>query len=223
MSRPARPAGATPASRWAEWLTVLVLLGMAAALLWIDVSLWRRAPRDAVLPFDLKNPMLDVRDHECVEVYLESAPHDAPCLSAAPGGLILRPMEGPTALAGFEGLRLKAPYLVARDRRAPPGSGGCAGGKGLSGDEIVLYPLGAFGIPDMHRVRLDSLEPVRAEVGGRERRVYLAVLEDASGATWKCFLTPEALLTGLVRVERLAGKPGSRAQVVTYRDVGECP
>lgn len=226
MSRAAPRATAPPAppaSRWAEWLTVLTLLAMAGALLVIDVSLWRRAPRDVAQPFDLKNPMLDVRDHECVEIYSEATPHDAPCLSAAPGGLILRPTEGPASLAGYDGLRLKAPYLIARDRRATPGSGGCAGGKPLVGEDILFYPLNAFGIPDVHRVRVDSIEPVRSEFGGRERLVYLAVLEDAAGYTWKCYLTPDALLTGLVKVEMLTGKIQARSQVVTYRDIGECP
>ena len=217
------PAPPTARSRWAEWFTVLVLLAMAGVLLWLNLSLWRRASPAEFPPFDLKNPMLDARAHECVEVYDVARPGDALCVSVRDEGVVLRPATGPTLLDNRD-LRRAAPYLACRERRATP-SGGC-GGKEEGNEEVLIYPLSAFGLPDAQRVRLDSVEAVRTESGGRERLLYLAVLESyGAGGTFKCYVSPDpdARVTGLVQVELYSEKPGTKPQIFRYHDVGDCP
>jgi hypothetical protein len=217
------PATANARSRWPEWFTIVVLVAMAGVLLWLNLSLKRRPSTPEFPPFDLKNPMLDARPRECVEVYDVDRPGDALCISVREEGLVLRPREGPAVLDDRE-MRRAAPYLACRERRVTRG-GGCAD-KDEGGDGFLIYPLGAFGLPDARRVRLDSVEAVWTETAGRERLLYVAVLQDyGAGGTFKCFLSAdaEARVTGLVQVELRPEKPGSRPQVFRYHDVGECP
>jgi hypothetical protein len=221
----AKPPPAPPIarSRWAEWFTVVVLLAMAGVMLWLNLSLWRRSTPLEFPPFDLKNPMLDARAHECVEQYDVARPGDALCVSVRDEGVVLRPSKGPAVIDDRD-MRRAAPYLVCRQRRATP-SGGCSG-KEDENEDVLLYPLGAFGLPDAQRVRLDSVEAVRAETGGRERLLYLAVLQSyGAGGTFKCYVSaePDARVTGLVQVELWPEKPGSKPQTFRYHDVGDCP
>lgn len=226
-SGPYPPRGAR--SRWAEWLTVLVLLAMAGVLGWLNVSLAKRVKTPDFPPFDLWNAMLDARAKECVEVFGQDRPHDATCLRVLEDGLVKRPTEGPASLAGHRDLNRAPPYLACRLMPVAPGQDGCAsGGVGESdrADQVLLYALDDFGVPRAsHRLRPDSIEALWVESGGSERLVYLVVLQDYSGGTFKCFVNPdrEATVAGLLRVELLGEKPGSRPQVFSYRDLGECP
>jgi hypothetical protein len=227
MSRQAvpvtRPTAGRSGSRWAEWLTIVVLLAMALVLLWLNLSLLRRPTTPEFPSFDLKNPMLDARPRECIEVYDVDRPGDALCVSVREEGVVLRPFQGPTNLGDWE-LRRAAPYLACRERRVPRG-GGCASTED-GGEGLLLYPLNGLGLPMERRVRLDSLEAVWTETGGRERLVYLAVLQEyGAGGTFKCYVSSDAdaRVTGLVQVELRSEKPGTKPQVFRYHDVGECP
>jgi hypothetical protein len=233
MSSAQVPAVRAEGSRWAEWLTVLVLLSMAGVLLWIFVSLDRRRPSPPFPPFDLKNPMLDARPRECVEVSGQDRPNDALCVSVIEDGFVLRPSEGPVELGNQSGLKLVPPYLACRERTLQRGQAGCGSLPPTTGPagaepkpDYLLYPLDDFGIPAGHRMRPDSIEAIRAESGGSERLLYLVVLQDYGGGTFKCFVSPDrerGLVTGLVRIELLSEKPGHPSQVFFYNDVGECP
>lgn len=217
----AAPAPASGASRWAERLTVLILLGMAAVLAWMNVSLARRRPPPEVPPFDLRNTLLDARPGECVESYSPATPHDALCFRTVADGVVLRPSAGPDRRGRQDGLKRALPYLVLEMRQPEAGAGGCAGARAGSVRE-QLYPLGQFGIPAENPVRLDSIEAVYTESGGRERLVYLTVLEDYRQYYWKCYVDPNAPVTGLVRVDFATLKAGARAQQIYYSQV-ECP
>ena len=231
MSAAVAESGRGPGSRWAEWLTVLVLLAMAAVLAWLNVSLARRGVPPEFPPFDLKNPMLDARPRECVEVSGQDRPHDALCVSVLESGIVLRPSQGPEELGIQGGLRISPPYLPCLERALPRDQTGCGGLPAASATtrkNYLLYALDDFGVPSTssRRVRPDSIEAVRAESGGSERLLYLVVLEDYGGGTFKCYVSPDrerGLVTGLARVELLSEKPGQPASVFFYRDVGECP
>ena len=216
------PASAPAAARWTEWLAVVVLVAMAGVLLWVNVSLLKRARPPAIDTFDLKNPMLDARPRECVEAFSPDAPRDAPCLSVREEGVVLRPASGPAALGDRTGLKRVAPYLAARERYPAQGST-CAGGQPAASEQVILYPLNAFGIPSENTVRPDSLRPIWVEHRGRQRLVYEAILEDMRGWTWRCYLSPDALVTGLMQVELATQKANSRKQVFRYTDLGDCP
>ena len=215
-----RPPAAS--ARWTEWVAVVVLVAMAGVLLWVNVSLWKRPRPPAIDGFDLKNPMLDARPRECVEAFNPDAPRDAPCLSVRDEGVVLRPSSGPTSLGDRIGLKRVAPYLAARERYPAKGET-CASGKPAANEQVILYPLNAFGIPSENVVRPDSLRPIWVDHHGRQRLVYEAILEDMKGSTWRCYLSPDALVTGLMQVELATPKAGSRKQVFRYTDLGDCP
>lgn len=217
-----RPTVVGARSRWAEWVTIGVLLAMAVVLLWLNLSLLRRPTTPEFPPFDLKNPMLDARPRECIEVYDVDRPGDALCISVREEGVVLRPSQGPASL-GDRDLRRSAPYLACKERRVPRG-GGCAGTE-EGGAGTLLYPLNQLGIPVERPVRLDSLEAIWTETGGLQRLVYLAVLQDYKGGTFKCYVAskPRALVTGLLQVELRPEKANAKPQIFRYHDVGECP
>lgn len=217
-----KAAPAPAASRWGEQLTVLILLAMACALAWMNVSLARRRAPPRFPPFDLKNPMLDVRPRECVESYSPATPHDVICFRSVEDGVVLRPAAGPDRRAGHDGLKRALPYLVVELHRPESGSGGCASGRYADEPRLQFYPLSHFGIPADTPVRLDSIEAQWTESGGRDRLVYVAVLEDYRQYYWMCFVDPGASLTGLVRVDFSPLKARARAQQIYYRDIS-CP
>jgi hypothetical protein len=65
-------------------VTVIALLAMALSLLWVNATLRRRKGVAEVEAFDLKNPMLDARAGECIEVFAREAPGQAPCIRVRP-------------------------------------------------------------------------------------------------------------------------------------------
>jgi len=209
-------------SRWTEWLAIVVLVAMAGVLLWVNISLHRRGRPPAIESFDLKNPMLDARPRECVEAFSPDAPRDAPCLSVREEGVVLRPASGPAALGDRTGLKRVSPYLAARERLPAQGST-CATAQPSTSDQVILYPLNAFGLPSERVVRPDSLRPIWVEHRGRQRLVYEAILEDMRGGTWRCYLSPDALVTGLMQVEFAGEKARGNKQLFRYTDLGECP
>lgn len=221
MKHPAETAPAAQAGRWAEWVAIVVLVAMAATLAWVNVSLRRRARPSAVPAFDLKNPMLDARPRECVEVFQRGAAREAPCISVREDGLVLRPTRGPESAGEIGGLRRALPYLAARVRSRAPG-GTCAAGP-TGAEQTVVYPLSHFGVPAERRVRLDTIRPQWVDEGERERLIYQVVLEDAGGSSWELFVSADALVTGLVQVRLHDSRAGTQAQVLRYIDVGECP
>jgi hypothetical protein len=202
---------------------VVVLLAMALVLLWLNLSLLRRPSTPKFPDFDLKNPMLEARPKECIEGFDVALPGEALCISVREEGVVLRPRQGPEVLADQD-VRRAAPYLACLHRSAQRGSG-CGGELGEAAGATILYPLNAFGVPADRPVRLDSVEAVWTEESGARRLVYLAVLQDYQGATFKCFVAakPRALVTGLVQVELRPEKATARPSVFRYHDVGECP
>jgi hypothetical protein len=221
VKHPAETAPGVEAGRWAEWVAIVVLVAMAATLAWVNVSLRRRTRPPEAPAFDLKNPMLDARPRECVEIFQQGAAREAPCISVREDGLVLRPTRGPESAGEFGGLRRALPYLAARVR-SPAAGGTCAAGP-AGAEQTVVYPLAHFGVPMERRVRLDTIRPQWVDEAERQRLVYQVVLEDAGGASWELFVSPDALVTGLVQVRLHDSKAGSRAQVLRYLDVGECP
>lgn len=215
------PLAARP-SRWVEWVSVAALLAMALCLLWVNITLLRRQKPATVDTFDLKNPLLDARPGECVEVFSPDLPGDAPCIRVRPEGVVLRPASGPAAIEERSGLQRFLPYLAASQRHMAQGAT-CAGGGEVLSEEALLYPLNAFGLPSENVVRVDSVRPMPVEIRGSMRVVYEVVLEDMRGWTWVCYVTHDALVTGLVEVRLKTKATGSRDQRFRYTDLGECP
>lgn len=202
---------------WVEWCAVGALLVMAIALLWVNGSLRRRGGVAEVEEFDLKNPMLDARAGESIEVFARESPGEAPCIRVRPEAVVLRPASGPAQLGERINLRRHPPYLAASERHMPAGTS-CGAGTPLY-EQVLLYPLNAFGLPSDAMVRPDSVRPLWIQLRGQERLAYEVVLRDARGWTWQAFLVPEALVTGLVELRMNSGQPNAKPQVFRYGDL----
>jgi hypothetical protein len=209
-------------TRWVEWVTIVALLLMALSLLYVNVSLSRRRKPPEVDTFDLKNPMLDARPGECVEVYDASSPGSAPCFRVRQEGVVLRPAQGPASVGDQHDLKRFLPYLAV-DMRVYESSGTCATGGAPDSEQTFLYPLNAFGLPKDTLVRPDTLRPLWVELRGQERLIYEVVLEDVarSETTWVGYVSPEAGVTGLVEVQ--AKKANTKPSVFRYSPPSECP
>lgn len=211
------PEGRPRSSSWVEWITITALLVMAVSLLWVNASLRRRQGVAEVEAFDLKNPMLDARAGESIEVFAREAPGEAPCIRVRPEAVVMRPASGPAQLGERTSLRRHPPYLAASERHMPAGTT-CGAGTPLS-EQALLYPLNSFGLPSDALVRPDSVRPLLIQLRGQERLAYEVVLRDVRGWTWQAFLVPEALVTGLVEVRMNSGQPNAKPQVFRYSDL----
>ncbi|MFM8980152.1 MAG: hypothetical protein ACKOSS_06795 [Planctomycetia bacterium] len=209
-------AGRPRSSSWVEWVTISSLLVMAVVLLWVNASLRRRQGVAEVDTFDLKNPMLDARPGESIEVFAREAPGEAPCIRVRPEAVVLRPASGPAQLGDRTSLRRHPPYLAASERHMPAGAP-CGAATPLF-EQALLYPLNSFGLPSDALVRPDSVRPLLIQLRGQERLAYEVVLRDVRGWTWQAFLVPEALVTGLVEVRMNSGQPNAKPQVFRYSD-----
>lgn len=212
------PAGRS--SSWVEWVTLVALLAMALGLLWVNATLKRRKGAGEVEAFDLKNPMLDARPGECIEVFAREAPGDAPCIRVRPEAVVLRPASGPPQLGERINLRRHPPYLAASERHMPAGAA-CGTGTPLY-EQVLLYPLNGFGLPSDALARADSVRPLVIQLRGQERLAYEVVLRDMRGWTWQAFLVPDAQVTGLVEVRVSTLQANTPPQVFRYSDL-DCP
>lgn len=225
-STPGTPAAGSPPpggprrTSWVEWTTLVALLLMAVGLLWVNATLRRRQGAAEVESFDLKNPMLDARAGECIEVFAREAPGDAPCIRVRPEAVVLRPASGPAQLGERINLRRHPPYLAASERHMPSGAP-CGSATPLY-EQALLYPLNGFGLPSDALARADSVRPLLIQLRGQERLAYEVVLRDMRGWTWQAFLVPDALVTGLVEVRVNSGQPNAKPQVFRYSDL-DCP
>jgi hypothetical protein len=132
----------------------------------------------------------------------------------------MRPAAGPAQLGDRSSLRRHPPYLAASERHMPANTA-CGAAAPLY-EQVLLYPLNAFGMPSDALVRPDSVRPLLIQLRGQERLAYEVVLRDMRGWTWQAFLVPEALVTGLVEVRVNSGQANARPQVFRYSDL-DCP
>lgn len=193
MASPSSTSGVT------ERVVLLFLIAATLVLAWIYflVIPGERVP-DA-LPFDLRNPMLDARLGECVQVESTTTPGTVVCLKVQEPGVVLRPRNGPTQLGIYRDMRRARPYLATALRYPPPGRG-CEEDVETQ-EEIELFDLNAFGMPYSLDVTLDAVRPLWVQRGGRFLFVYEVQMTQygAIGRTWFLDVHPDAPVTGIVR------------------------
>ena len=204
------PAGpARSPTSGVERIVAVVLAAMIAVLLgaWIELH---RSSRTEALALDVVNPLLSAEAGECIEVEDRVQPGVASQIVVmAPGegeargrgAAVLRPREGPAAIAGWidrlgTDLRTTAPYLACEVRPggdAPPGAP--AGRR-----EVVLHDLNGFGMPRGVSIALAEIRPERVSWGGRPQLCHRVTVWrfDRFEGRWDLYLTRDARAIGTV-------------------------
>lgn len=182
-----------------ERVVLLFLVAASLVLGWIFflVMPGERATDD--LSFDLKNPMLDARLGECVQIESTSTQGSVVCLKVREPGVVLRPRNGPAQLDVYRALRRSRPYLATGLRYPPPGKG--CDEAGDTREEIELFDLNAFGMPYSLDVTVDTVRPLWVQRGGRLLFVYEVQLTQygSMGRTWYLDIDQNAPVAGIVR------------------------
>ncbi len=212
-----RDGGATERIVAAVLLVIALLLGYVRF-----VVVPQRQPEAGTPPFDLRNPMLDARVGECVELEDSGHPGETSCSVVIEPGLVVRPTDGPEALPGNTRLRRMPPYLVTAARFPEPGKGGCATSEGKR-DEIVLYDLNLFGMPMGIPAEVVQIQPMWKKWQGRVHYTYqVQMLRYGNLAgPWTSWISEDAPVTGVVHREYTYGSQQRHAQII-YREVDGC-
>ena len=192
-------APSTRGSGITERVVLLFLVAASLVLGWIFFYVMPAERTPDVLPFDLRNPMLDARLGECVQVESTTTASNVVCLKVRDPGVVLRPRDGPAQLGVYRGLLRARPYLATGLRYPPPGQN-CAEAADLR-EEIELFDLNAFGMPYSLDVTVDAVRPLWVQRGGRFLFVYEVQLTQygSIGRTWFLDIHPDAPVTGIVR------------------------
>jgi hypothetical protein len=201
---------------------LVALVAMVVTLSWVRFRLSEPQGAAKAHAFDLRNPMLDARPGECVEMATADASQTW-CVVVLENGLVRRPRSGPTSWGTHAALRTELPYLACEARVPAPDTGGCAGGKFVGNREVILYDLSGFGIPKGNTPRVDMIQGKWMEVSGRLKFVYQVVIErfGNEGGSWVTYVSEDLPVTGLVLTQ--ASVAGGRPQTTFFRDAGDCP
>jgi hypothetical protein len=211
----------TTSSSTVEKIVVAVLAAMAIVLGYVRFAVLAERRRLEEIPFDWRNPMLDARLGECVEIEDSGAPGQVQCITVAAPGVVLRPPSGPRRIGIYTGLD-REPAYVATALHAPAAGEGCESASGAAQDH-VLYALNGFGMPLGSDVDLHSLRPVTKTWGGRESFTYEVQMMryGTLGGLWVLWLAEDAPVTGTV-YRRHTIRRGDILDVV-FRPLENCP
>ena len=203
-----------------ERVVLLFLVAASLVLGWIYLGVMPSERIPEALPFDLRNPLLDARLGECVQIESTSTQGGVVCLKVREPGVVLRPRDGPPQLGIYGGLRRGRPYLATGLRYPPPGVG-CEE-TGALREEIELFDLNAFGMPYGLDVTVDAVRPLWVQRGGRFLFVYEVQLTQygAVGRTWFVDVHPDAPVAGIVR-RRHSVEGGTETAI--FLRVDDCP
>lgn len=203
-----------------ERVVLLFLVASCLVLGWIYFAVMPGDRAPDLPPFDFRNPMLDAREGQCVQVESVTRPGNVACMKVREPGLVLRPRNGPDRLGIYNGLRRSRPYLATGLRYPPPGAS-CADAASLR-EDIELFDLNAFGMPYSLDVALDQIRPLWVKQGTRFLYVYEVQMTQYGRAarTWQLAIQPDGPITGIVRRSHTAE---SGTETAIFLPAEDCP
>jgi hypothetical protein len=215
VTRPAPVDARAAASTLGERIVVLFLVAAAIALGWIRFKVVPARGAPSAQAFDLRNPMLQARVGDCVEVESTQRPGVSICFRVEEPGLVLRPHLGPDHLGPDRDLKRARPYLVTV-LWFPPEGQGCD--VEAPRRQIERFDLNDFGMPSSVEVELASLRPRWVRRGERQYFAYEAVLMryGPGGGPWITYVAPEAPVTGALF--RVNSTPRGDTHWTVFRD-----
>jgi hypothetical protein len=211
-------AGAERSGRLTERLVVVFLVLAVGVLAYVRFEVVPAKAGPPPAEFDLRNPMLDARIGECVEVESTTRPGEIVCMEVVDPATVMRPRFGPDRVGPDEGVRRSPPYLVCRLRYPRRGSS-CPG---ADDDPAVLerFDLNGFGLPSSTLPLAETIRPLWVERAGRYRFVYEVALTLYAGVrgVWIVYLDPDAPVTGTI----YRSFARERADYVVFREIEGC-